>query len=320
VTVVVAGDCFAPELYDPEYSARLTRLQAQRAEHPDERLFVMLGSSRTTQLFRPERLPALTAADGRKVLPFNFSRSGGGPVYSRLAFSRLCQLGLKPDWVVVELMPALLTNRYERFFYTGVTASELSELARYISGRRAIGFYAKLRLLAGYKNRVALLRKFAPSWVIPMGDNDPALSIDELGGEGRRIRPKMDAAVQHAEDVRVSTAYGQILADYKIDPGADRAFRDLLRSCKEAGVGVVVLRTPESSTFRAVYQPSALTTLDAYLADLMREYAVRVVDAREWLPDNEFEDGHHPLLPGQTRFTDRLYGEVLVPLVSGQFK
>src|SRR6516225_10121716 len=73
VTVVVAGDCFAPELYDPEYSARLTRLQAQRAEHPDERLFVMLGSSRTTQLFRPERLPALTAADGRKVLPFNFS-------------------------------------------------------------------------------------------------------------------------------------------------------------------------------------------------------------------------------------------------------
>jgi hypothetical protein len=229
-------------------------------------------------------------------------------------------LGLKPDWVVVELMPALLTNRYERFFYTGVTASELGALAKYISGRRAIGFYAKLRLLAGYKNRVALLRMLAPSWVIPMGDNDPAVTIDELGGEGRRIRPTMDAAKQHAEDVRVSNAYGQILADYKIDPGADRAFHDLLRSCKEAGVGVVVLRTPESSTFRGVYQPSALATLDAYLAEMKRDYGVRVVDAREWLPDTEFEDGHHPLLPGQTRFTDRLYGEVLVPMVAGRLK
>ena len=51
----------------------------------------------------------MTDAEGRTVLPFNFSRNGGGPVYSRLAYSRLCQKNLKPDWLVIELMPALMT-------------------------------------------------------------------------------------------------------------------------------------------------------------------------------------------------------------------
>ena len=315
VSVVAAADLFAPEVYDPEYAARLTRLQARHAEHPERPLLVLLGSSRTTQLFRPETMPPLTAPDGRAVLPFNFSRAGGGPVYSRLAFSRLSQQGLKPDWVVVELMPALMVNRYERYFYTGVTASELSDLARYITGRRAVGCYAKLRLLPGYKNRTGLLRMFAPSWVLPMGDNDPIANIDELGGEGKRIKPTMPDAERCAEDVRVSKAYGEILAGYKIDPGADRAFRDLLRSCRGSGVGVVVVRTPESSAFRAAYQPEALATLAAYQAELTREFGVRVIDAREWLPDEEFEDGHHPLLNGQKRFTRRLYREVLVPLI-----
>jgi hypothetical protein len=87
--VAASADLLAPEIYDPEYAARLTRLQARRSEHPDRSLLVLLGSSRTGQLFRPEQMPPLTECDGRTVLPFNFSRNGGGPVYSRLAYERL---------------------------------------------------------------------------------------------------------------------------------------------------------------------------------------------------------------------------------------
>jgi hypothetical protein len=319
VAVVVAADLFAPEVYDPEYAARLTRLQSRHAEHPDRPILVLLGSSRTAQLFRPETMLPLTAPDGRAVLPFNFSRAGGGPVYSRLAFTRLCEQGLKPDWVVVELMPALLMNRFERFFYAGVTATEIGRLASYISNRRAIGCYAKLHLLAGYRIRTGLLRLFAPSWILPMGDTDPVSNIDDLGGEGRRIKPTMPDAERRAEDARVAYGYGKLLEDYKIDPGADRAYRDLLRSCNEAGVKVVVVRTPESQAFRATYQPSALATISAYETELKREFGVRVIDAREWLPDEDFEDGHHPLLSGQTHFTAKLYRQVLKPLVAGRF-
>ena len=318
VAIAAAGDLFAPEVYDPEYAARLERLQARHAEHPDRPLLIMLGSSRTAQLFRPEQLPTIATPDGRVVLPFNFSRAGGGPVYSRIAFARLCQQGLKPDWVVIEFMPALMMHRYERYFYTSITASELGELARYISGRRAVGCYAKLRLLPGYKLRTGLLRLIAPSWILPMGDSDPATMIDDLGGEGRRIRPSMPEAQRRAEDLRVSTGYARLLAGYRIDPGSDRALRDLLRQCRDMRIAVVMVRTPESKAFRAGYEPAALATLAVYEAELTREFGVRVIDAREWLPDEDFEDGHHPLLSGQLHFTDRVYRDVLVPLVNGQ--
>lgn len=313
--VAASADLLAPEVYDPEYAARLSRIQARRAEHPDRPLLLLLGSSRTGQLFRPEQLPAMTDDRGRAVLPFNFSRNGGGPVYSRLAYERLCRQGLKPDWVVIELMPALMTARYERFFYTSVTAAEIRDLARYISGRRAVGCYAKLHILPGYKNRSGLLRAVAPSWAMPGGPEDPEATIDVLGGEGKRIRPSMPDSDRRAEDARVSAGYAAILAGYRIDPGADRALRDLLGACRDNGTRAVVIRTPESTTFRAVYQPDALATLDNYAGGLARDFGVSVVDARCWLPDEEFEDGHHPLLAGQQRFTNRLHRDVLIPLV-----
>ncbi len=315
--VVAAGaDLLAPEVYDSEYAARLSRLQARRAEHPDCPLLLLLGSSRTGQLFRPEQLPPITDDRGRTALPFNFSRNGGGPVYSRLAYERLCRQGLKPDWVVIELMPALMTARYERFFCTSVTAAELRDLARYISGRRAVRFYAKLHILPGYRNRSGLLRAIAPSWTMPGGPEDPEATIDVLGGEGKRIRPSMPDAERRAEDARVSAGYAAILANFRIDPGADRALRDLLGACRASGTKAAVIRTPESTNFRAAYQPVALASLDEYSAVLEREFGVAVVDARRWLPDEEFEDGHHPLLAGQQRFTERLCREVLIPLVN----
>src|SRR5262245_2825844 len=76
--VAASADVLAPEVYDPEYAARLARLQTRRAEHPDRPLLLLLGSSRTGQLFRPEQMPPFADAAGRMVLPFNFSRNGGG--------------------------------------------------------------------------------------------------------------------------------------------------------------------------------------------------------------------------------------------------
>jgi hypothetical protein len=151
---------------------------------------------------------------------------------------------------------------------------------------------------------------------MPGGPEDPEATIDELGGEGKRIRPSMPDADRRAEDARVSAGYAAILANFRVDPGADRALRDLLRVCRESGTKAVIIRTPESTTFRAAYQTDALVMLDDYTGALTREFGVKVVDARQWLPDEEFEDGHHPLLAGQRRFTDRLHREVLVPHVS----
>ena len=49
-----------------------------------------------------------------------------------------------------------------------------------------------------------------------------------------------------------------------------------------------------------------------------RAFGVPVVDARGWLSDEQFEDGHHPLLAGQQAFTNQLYRDVLLPLTAVQ--
>ena len=40
-----------------------------------------------------------------------------------------------------------------------------------------------------------------------------------------------------------------------------------------------------------------------------------MIDAREWVPDVGFSDGHHLLPAGATTFTDRLGREALIPLL-----
>lgn len=313
VALVGLADRFAPEVYDPQYGARLTRLRTARAERPERPLLVVLGSSRTCQLFRPEHMPPLETPDGQSVLPFNFSRPGGGPIYCRLAYSRLRREGLTPDFAVIELMPAFFVKGYEQMFPPAATADELPDLAAYTSPDRAAKFYARYRSVPWRANRAGLVRRYAPVWSIPFAFEDPD-ELDALGGDGRLF-------VCVSDETRAARAVAntaRLTAGYRIDPGADRAMRDLLRDCRDTGTRVVLIRTPESTAYQTAYGPGAAAVVDNYAAELAREFGVRVIDARGWLPDAQFFDGDHPLLAGQGAFTGRLHREVLVPLVAGR--
>ncbi len=316
VAVVALADAFAPEVYDPQYGARLARLKAARAEHPERPLLVMFGSSRTYQLFRPEQMASLETADGRTVLSFNFSRTAGGPIYCRLAYGRLRRQGLTPDYAVIELMPAFFVKNFEQMFLPAATADELPDLAAYTSPDRAAKFYARTRYVPWRANRAGFVRRFAPAWAIPFPQEDPA-GLDRLGGEGRLLvwAPEDFRAASHA---RTLDRVARLTANYRIDPGEDRAMRDLLAECRAAGTRAVLLLTPESTAYLAAYAPGALAVVNEYAERLGGEYGVPVVDARRWLPDELFFDGDHPILAGQALFTDRLYREVLVPLVAGR--
>src|SRR6266850_6378448 len=100
----IVADMRHPELYDPEYGVRLGLLRARQAETPDRPLLLLIGSSRTVMSFRPEILGALRTGDGAPVLAFNFSHLAAGPLMNLLAYDRLRREGIRPKWLVVEVM------------------------------------------------------------------------------------------------------------------------------------------------------------------------------------------------------------------------
>jgi hypothetical protein len=72
---------------------------------------------------------------------------------------------------------------------------------------------------------------------------------------------------------------------------------------------------PESVAFRGLYPRAYSTPLDKLLRELERE--VPVIDARGWVPDDGFRDGHHLNRTGAAIFTDRLAVEVIAPALGG---
>ena len=70
---------------------------------------------------------------------------------------------------------------------------------------------------------------------------------------------------------------------------------------------------PESEGFRALYPPATTQRLYAFLNGLCAENRCELIDARAWLPDTAFTDGHHMLKPGAETFSDRLVTEAVLP-------
>src|SRR5262249_7123958 len=99
-----------PEWRDPEYGCKLARLQARQAEAPGRPLVVVLGSSRAALGFRPDAVAA--EAVGERPVVFNFAIAGAGPLTELLQLRRLLAAGVRPDWLVIEVMPPLLHQEW----------------------------------------------------------------------------------------------------------------------------------------------------------------------------------------------------------------
>src|SRR5262245_6857829 len=93
-----------PEFRDLEYACKMARLRACRKAEPGRPLLVALGSSRVGVGLRPE----LLAERSRVPLVFNYAFTGAGPVRQLLTLHQLLRAGVRPNWLVVEIHPALL--------------------------------------------------------------------------------------------------------------------------------------------------------------------------------------------------------------------
>ena len=106
------------------------------------------------------------------------------------------------------------------------------------------------------------------------------------------------------------------LVKFRIHPRSDGATRALLDVCQRNGIRTALVIMPEGSKLASWYGTHGKAQFDGYCADLSRQYGVPVVDAREWLPDDDMYDEHHVLRRGAAAFTRRLGRDVLGPYLA----
>jgi hypothetical protein len=301
---------------DPDYALKEQRLRALLARYPRRPLIVALGSSRT--------LLGLAAARVRPALVFNFGLTGAGPLLEHLCLTRLLAAGIRPDFLLVEVLPALLHQAdaapIEEDWLDGSRLC-LDELAAlwpdHSHPSRLLGPWCRSRLLPCYHDRLGLgagLGLKAPA----------AVALAEgLDSHGWYAYPASRVATTE-RDRRLAMARAQYVSDkpeggggLRLAAGPARALRSLLDRCRAEGIPAALVLMPEGSEFRGFLPAPVRAGLDGFLTDLARTERVPLIDARDWVEDAGFWDGHHLLPEGALTFTRRLEREV-VPRLPGQ--
>lgn len=305
----------APEFYDLEYGARIAILHERLAENPQRPVAIVLGSSRIGQAFLPEMMPPLKTAEGEDALAFNFSHLMSGPVMNLIAWRRLEREGVKARWLVLELVPTLMMGEHPSTAAGVATAPDLPVLLEYFPRGRALRTYVKNRANPWYQHRQALLQRWAPALATQASHTD-LVKLGPCGGDaGWNLPNHVPDEDRRRMTARVA-AGAQFLRAWKIDARADRAIRTVLEDCRRQNIPTLLLLTPESSELRACYSPDSLVALDDYCARLSREFQAPLINARAWLDDEDFSDGHHVVRRGAERFTLRLAKDALQPFLS----
>jgi hypothetical protein len=310
-----------PELRQPDYVQKVQRLEALQARTPQRTLTVVaLGSSRTVNgLIGNEAERVLQQSLGHPVTVCNFGAVGASPFTELLILRRLLEDGHRPDFLLVEVLPAQLHAGYvmedSREHYLPTVAarhSELDYLAEYGHRRERGALDWWLQWLApAYTYRTALLPACHP-----LAHKIPPLMPDAWGWFPLRPEQLASRSARLLEEAH--RFYGDYLQH--LDPGGHpvELLTMLLDLCRRERIPVALVLMPEGPTFRSWYGPGKLEHFRTFLNDLGQRHGVSIVDAMEWVDsDADYFDSHHLWIRGAEKYTHRLAGEALPPLLRG---
>src|SRR5262249_10094532 len=147
------------------------RLQERLAEGHGRELIVILGSSRAGYGFRPDVIPAWTSAAGEAPIIFNFGMTGSGPILELLCLRRLLGAGIRPDRVLIEVLPPSLHQEGARAEMAWLNSNRLNwddvELVRRYSDqpRKLLFDWCCSQLTPWFTQRFCVMSRYAPGWL-----------------------------------------------------------------------------------------------------------------------------------------------------------
>jgi hypothetical protein len=306
---------------DPEFAAKFERLQARLQEHPGQPLILMLGSSRTLLMLDAGSLHVNW--DGTPAQVFNFGIKGSGPLLEFLCLERLLKAGVKPNLLLLEVFPALFNRPLDRsleevWFQEGrLRHSEVTELRPYHSDtkriwRRWLRF--RLKPWGGIERSLEdYLDPLGPDRPDHPGDFDLSI-VDPFGWEPHFRAGITDAQREHYKEV-AKNQYHSAMGPFEPAANAFAALKSILDTCEQNQVPVAMVMMPEGPFFRTFYPPGMQEQLAERFAKISQDRQILLVNARDWLPEQELYDSHHALPTGAAHFSQRLQHDVIEPLI-----
>ncbi len=321
VALNLALDTVRPEWRDPEYGHRLKRLQPQAAAAAGRPVVVALGSSRSQMGLSPQYLGLGDGPDAPVV--FNFAVAGGGPVHEVLNLKRLLDNGVKPDYLLVEVLPPVLAGHSpaEKLIHPArLGYADLARLDPYADDPAELRWqWVQQRLAPFHSLRLYLMSHFAGSMLHWKSRQDFLWKQMKPDGWMPYFFPDVPPEKRAKGVEEVHAQFAGYFPNYHIAPIPDRAYRDLLALCRDRGIKVAFYVMPESPAFRSWYPPGSKELARQYLGGLSREYGTPVFDASEWLNDpTAFADAHHLLRHGAEAFSARFGQECVGPWLRGE--
>lgn len=313
-----------PRIRDPLYGDKFVKLKRRLPKSGEPaRTVVMLGSSRTGLAFDGKRVEAALSNPERPTVAFNYGIPASGPVTHLVYLKRMLKSGVRPSLLVLEILPSMIGDMpgaplEQNWFYADrLTHSELDTVIRHgFPANQVRERWGKSIALSWYTLRFQVLTRIIPSWLPWQVRFDWSRGADDCGW-GTVINQTMSPEELAKAEARAQQEYGPVLSTLNPGGPAASALRELLTVCKDEGIPVRIVLMPEGSKFRAMYPPVVQERLNSFLQGITTEFGLPpVIDARLWLSDDCFYDGHHMFARGAYEFTDRLTREVIAPLLT----
>jgi hypothetical protein len=325
--------CFAwmietwlPQFRDPEFGRRINLLESRLAECPEKPFtVVMIGSSRTLNGFDPKPFETeLEETLRRPVVAFNLGITGAGPMMEMFTLHRLLARGIRPDLVLLEIHPALLGAEQSRaesapfFDPHQVYLADLPMLTSYCKDAQAICWtWARSSVIPGFSHRWSILSHIA-RWLVPYDRRiDWVFQLDQSGWTNL-FGSRITSARRQEAVVRATIEYQETLRGLHVGGLPCQIVRDLLETCRREEIPTTLVLMPEGPLFRSWYSPIARCELDVFLRELRRTHDAPVINANEWMHENEFLDSHHLMADGAFAFSQRLARDAVCPMLKSR--